>query len=350
MLILDFIVLLKDNINSMELMRLTKKFSRLILALFCVFAAGVLGYMIIEGWNFLDSIYMTVITLATVGYGETQPLHSSGRIFTIFLILGGMTVVSYGVLTLTSLIAEGELQRLLRRGKMDKEISKLKDHFIVCGVGELGRHIVEELKNTKRQFVIIDRDAEKVKRLAGEDVLYIEGDATQDATLQQAGVERAGGVYCCLKDDKENLFAVLTARELNPKTRIITKCIEDESEQKFYRAGADKTISTIRIGGLRMASEMMRPTVASFLDLMLRDKKNIRFEEVLIRADSKVAGKTLAETGLHDKTGAMVVAMKDCKGEYIYNPKGSTLVPAESVLIVLGDVDQVRALSEFVRK
>jgi len=325
-------------ITAMELVELTRKFSRLLLILGLVFAVGVAGYMLLGGlgtgqtWSFLDALYMTVITLATV-----------------FLILGGMTVVSYGVITITTLIAEGELQRILRRGRMDNNISKLKEHYIVCGAGELGRHILQELQNTRQPFVLIDKNAETIKKLCLGEILFIEGDAAEDAVLLQAGVEKASGIFCALPEDKDNLFVVLTARELNKSVRIITKCIEDESEQKFIRAGADKTISTNKIGGLRMTSEMLRPAVATFLDFMLRDKKNIRFEDVEVGAGG-IAGKTLAETCLHDKTGAMVVAIKSREGEIVYNPQGNTKIEANCVLVALGGVEQIEALRALVKK
>ena len=339
----------------MELAKLTRKVSRLLLILGLVFAVGVAGYMLLGGlgtgqaWSFLDALYMTVITLATVGYGETHPLGPAGRIFTVFLIIGGMTVVSYGVITITTLIAEGELQRLLRRGRMDKDISKLKDHYIVCGAGELGRHILKELQDTRQPFVLIDKNAETVKKLYSGEILFIQGDASEDAILQQAGIEKAFGIFCALPEDKDNLFVVLTASELNKHVRIISKRIEDESEQKFFRAGADKTISTNKIGGLRMTSEMLRPTTATFLDFMLRDKKNIRFEDVEVGSEG-LAGKTLAETCLHDKTGAMVVAIRSKDGEIVYNPKGNTRIDSGSILVALGGVEQIEALRALSKK
>ena len=325
-----------------------RRFLLLILVLFAIFIFGTLGYEVIEGWNVLDSAFMTVITLATVGYGETHPLSPIGRVFTIFLILGGMGVVSYGVITVTTLIAEGELQRYLRRGKMEKEIEKLKDHYIICGAGEIGTHIMIELIDTKRKFVMIDRDANNIKKIEGKDILYIEGDASSDSVLLSAGIERAKGIFCTLPSDKDNLFVVLTARELNNKIRIVTKCIEDESEQKFSRAGANKTISTNYIGGLRMASEMIRPTVATFLDTMLRDRKGIRFEEITVKENSKLSGKTLAESDILDKTGAIVVAIKSDKNEYIYNPRGNTKLNSLDTLIVLGEAEQIQRLESIV--
>ncbi|MFH1823700.1 MAG: potassium channel protein [Candidatus Firestonebacteria bacterium] len=322
-----------------------KRFLLLILVLFVVFLTGVIGYEIIECWNFLDSAFMTIITLATVGYGETHPLSNAGRIFTILLIMGGMGVVSYTVITVTTLIAEGELQRFLRRGRMDKEISKLDHHYIICGVGETGKHIIQELIHTKREFVAIDNN---IKKIDEKNILYIEGDASSDTVLINAGIERAKGIFCTLPMDKDNLFVVLTARELNENIRIVTKCIEDESEQKFLRAGANKTISPTYIGGLRMASEMIRPTVASFLDVMLRDKKGVRFEEVAISQISKLVNKTIAEIEILEKTGVIVVAIKNNKGEYLYNPRGNTKINVKDTLIILGDVEQIRNLISLV--
>ena len=329
-------------------MDIKRQFQILILVVFSVFLFGTIGYEIIEGWNFLDAIYMTTITLATVGYGETHNLHSAGRVFTIFLIVGGLSVFSYGLLTITTLIAEGDLQRVLRRGWMDKEIAKLNGHYIVCGSGELGEHIIAELIQTKRAFVIIDKDIGNIKKFETGNLLYIVGDAAEDKTLQEAGITRAKGIFCCLPLDKDNLFVVLSTRELNKDIRIVSKCVEDASEQKFKRAGADKTVSTNRIGGLRMASEMIRPTAASFLDIMLRDKRGMRFEEVAVRADSKIAGKTIAESGIHEKTGANVIAIRSAGGDYLYNPRGKTTLNKNDTLVVLGTVEQVQAMAELV--
>ena len=318
------------------------------MVVFGVFLLGTLGYELIEGWNFLDAIYMTTITLATIGYGETHPLSDTGRIFTIILIVGGISVFSYGLLTITTMIAEGDLQRLLRRGRMDKEISKLKDHYIVCGSGELGEHIISELLQTKRTFVIVDREINNINKFDNKELLYILGDAADDKALLEAGIAKARGIFCCLPLDKDNLFVVLTARELNKNIRIVTKCVEDLSEQKFKRAGADKTVSTNRIGGLRMASEMIRPAAASFLDVMLRDKKGVRFEEIAVKENSKIAGKTIADSGIHAETGASVIAIKSGCADFLYNPRGSTVINKNDVLVVLGTVEQIKTMADLV--
>ena len=329
-------------------MDIKRQFITLVFVVFSVFLLGTLGYELIERWGFLDAIYMTTITLATIGYGETHPLSDTGRIFTIFLILGGLSVFSYGLLTITTMIAEGELQRLLRRGRMDKEIVKLKEHYIVCGSGELGEHIIGELLQTKRPLVVVDREISNINKFENKDLLHIVGDAADDKILVEAGIMKAKGIFCCLPFDKDNLFVVLTARELNKNIRIVTKCVEDLSEQKFKRAGADKTVSTNRIGGLRMASEMIRPAAASFLDVMRRDKKGVRFEEISVSENSKIAGKTIADSGIHQGTGASVVAIKSGDADFLYNPRGSTVINKNDTLVVLGTVEQIKTMADLV--
>ncbi len=329
-------------------MDIKRQFYTLILIIFSVFLFGTLGYELIEKWGFLDAVYMTTITLATIGYGETHPLSDTGRVFTIILIIGGLSVFSYGLLTITTMIAEGELQRLLRRGRMDKEIARLKEHYIVCGSGELGEHIIGELLQTKRPFVIVDKEINNISKFNNRELLYILGDAADDKALLEAGIKTAKGIFCCLPFDKDNLFVVLTARELNEEIRIVTKCVEDLSEQKFIRAGADKTVSTNRIGGLRMASEMVRPTAASFLDGMLRDKKGVRFEEIVIKEASKIAGKTILASGIYEETGASVVAIRSGTSEFLYNPRGSTVINKNDTLVVLGTVEQIKTMADLV--
>ena len=231
---------------------------------------------------------------------------------------------------------------------MDKEIAKLKEHYIVCGSGELGEHIISELLQTKRPFVIVDKEIGNINKFDNKELLYVIGDAADDKALLEAGITRAKGIFCCLPLDKDNLFVVLTARELNKDIRIITKCVEDPSEQKFVRAGADKTVSTNRIGGLRMASEMVRPTTASFLDIMLRDKKGVRFEEIPVKEGSKIAGKTIAASGIHEETGASVVAIRSKDSEFLYNPRGSTVINKNDTLVVLGTVEQIKTMAELI--
>jgi voltage-gated potassium channel len=318
----------------------------LIVAIVCT---GILGYHLIEGWSFLDALYMTVITLATIGYGETNPLTTKGRIFTIGLILTGLGIISYSLGITATFIVEGELRRMLRRRNMEKRISKLKNHFIVCGSGETGHYVVEEFLKTKTPFVVIDNDPAKMQQLRERaDLCYIIGDATKDATLISANIEHARGLVSALHSDKDNLFVVLTARALNSKLQIVSRVIEAESEHKLIAAGATSVVSPNFIGGMRMASIMIRPAVVSFLDIMLRQQNmTLRLEEVLLPPGSKSIGGTLGNLEIDRHTGMIVVAIK--RGDdYVYNPKPETILEDGDHLIVMGDVEQVLKLRKLV--
>lgn len=339
-------------------MPITNRIWRLLLAVVLTFLTGIIGYEVIEGWNFLDATYMTIITLATIGYGETHALSAAGRIFTIFLILGGMTSVSYGALTITALVADGELMQFLKRRRMDKAISQLRDHYIVCGFGTTGEHVVAELLKTGRLVVVVDRNPETLRcfhthettrELLGEDigdvkVNHLVGDASSDQILTEAGIQRAAGIFCALATDKDNLFVVLTARGLSERIRIISKCEEDETEQKLRRAGADSIVSPQRIGGLRMASEMIRPAVVSFLDLMVRDPRGYRFEEVDVEPTSPYLGKTIRQSPAGQDPTLRLVALTTKEGGAQYNPSDDTLLAAGQRLVFLGRSEQVHQL------
>ena len=339
-------------------MAFQKRFWLLLLSALLTFLAGILGYELIEGWSLLDSAYMTVITLSTIGYGEVHPLSDSGRIFTMFLILGGITNVSYGAVAMTSLIADGELARMLKRRRMDKAIAKQQNHYIVCGAGNTGDHLVTELLQAGKQVVVVDKAGENLrkfqsreelaaqfgKQFAQCEVFYLEGDASSDHVLLEAGIERAAGIFCALATDKDNLFVVLTARGLNNRIRIVSKCEEDASEQKLLRAGADRIVSPTRIGGLRMASEMIRPTVVSFLDLMVRDSQGYRFEEIEVRGHSPFIGKTIRQCPVGGEPLVRLVAISGDRDDYRYNPSDETVLTAGQRLVVLGRNEQVEIL------
>ncbi|MFA6545404.1 MAG: potassium channel protein [Limisphaerales bacterium] len=339
-------------------MPITQRIWKLLLAVGLTFLTGVIGYESIEGWNFLDAAYMTVITLATIGFGETHPLSDQGRVFTIFLILGGMTTVSYGALTLTSLVADGELMQLLKRRRMDKAIAQLKDHYIICGFGKTGEHVVAELLAAGREVVVVDRNPENLRcfhsrealmehfgeDFAGKKVNHLPGDASSDHVLIEAGIQRAAGVFCALASDKENLFVVLTARGLNDTIRIVSKCEEDETEQKLKRAGADGIVSPKRIGGLRMASEMIRPAVVSFLDIMVRDPQGYRFEEVEVKAGCRFIGQPIRQSPAGQYPTLRLVAVATGAADYHYNPSDETVLSAGQRLVFLGRSEQVQQL------
>jgi len=302
-------------------------------------------------WGWFDCFYMTVITLSTVGFGETLPgfadVPGARAVLIVLIILGSGTLL-YFISNFTALLVEGDLGEMLIRRRMHTRIDKLKNHIVVCGIGTTGVHIVEELLAVERPCVAVDLDAERLEKLArefGPRFLYVVGDATDEEVLMLAGVERAGGVIAALHDDKDNLFITITARALNAKARIVAKSVAASSEKKLKRAGANAVVSPNFIGGMRLVSEMIRPAAVEFLDRMLRDRDhNLRVDEASIPEGSALAGKTLAGSGVRE-TGALVIAVRLPEGRYVYKPSGDLALPAGSCLIVIAqsaDLEKLR--------
>lgn len=316
---------------------------RILALLTLILLVGVVGYHLIEKWSFFDSLYMTVITLATVGYGETHPLSTAGRVFTMLLILGGMGIILYGVTEVTSFIVEGEMSGILRRRRMNRGISKLSNHYIVCGWGNTGYYVLEELHRTRRPCVVVEKDASKIGKLSEKETLFVEGDATDDATLISAGIQRASGLIATLPTDKDNMFVVITARGLNPGLKIVTKIEDVSSRGKFLRSGADIAISSDLIGGLRMVSEIVRPATTNFLDTMLRDSSALRVEDVRVGPHSKFARKPLGDCDAFEKAGVLVLSIK--RGEsFQFNPPRTTTLNEGDTLVVIGNPEQIQAV------
>lgn len=324
-----------------------------LLAVLGTVAGGVVGYWLIGGgkWKLFDCLYMTIITLTTVGYGEVLPLETTtmGRPFTIALLMAGVLSVGYFVSSATAFLVEGELSGLRWRKRMQKELAKLENHVIVCGAGSTGLHAIRELAAVGADFVVVEHNEDLAKRIHKEfGGVAVVGDATHDDTLLQAGIERARGIIAALSDDKENLFVTLTARTLNGKLRIVAKAVEPKADQKMRRAGADSVVSPNLIGGLRMVSEMLRPEVTSFLDLMLRDKdRTLRIEEIAVPPRSSLLGKRVADADLQ-RHELLLLAVKEppaAGGRYSYNPRPDHVIQEGATLIVLGEPEKVRRLS-----
>ncbi|MFQ6109792.1 MAG: potassium channel family protein [Candidatus Aminicenantales bacterium] len=333
----------------------SKKRIFLSLAVFVlVFIIGVVGFKILGGpeWSLLDSLYMTVITLSTVGYEEVVDISANpgARVFaTVFIILC-LGTIAFAVSSITSFIVEGELKNVLGRKRMEKEISRLKDHYIVCGSDETAQTIIQELLLTKKKFVVIEPLKEKVDKLSSKgEILLIHGDPTEDNVLLQAGIEKARGILLSLPTDEANLFVTLTARSLNPEIRIVTKGIDVKSHKKMVKAGADAVISPTFIGGMRMVSEMIRPAVVTFLDMMLRERERVlRFEELKVGKESSLVGKTLAEAKLGEKTDALLVAIRqEGRKDYEFNPSEDAVIKENDTLILIASPEAVRDLEEL---
>ena len=319
-----------------------------------VFLSGVIGFKIFGGpeVSILESVYMTAITISTIGYGEVVDLSHSpaGRIFTILFIMLSLGTIAFAVSSITAFIVEGELKNLLGRRRMEKDIARLKDHFIVCGSDETAQTVIRELVATERDFVVIEPSKEKIERLGSfGDFLYVVGDPSEDEILERAGVKRAKGILLSLPSDEANLFVTLTARNLNLQARIIAKGTDLKSHDKIKKAGADSVVSPSFIGGMRMVSDMVRPAVVSFLDKMLYAKGHIlRVEEATVGKDSPLTGKTIKESAIKERTGALLVAIRNGKtGDYEFNPGPDRIIQESDVLIFIGSPEMLRAFDKI---
>ncbi len=314
-----------------------------------IMSLGTVGYWLIGHgqYSLLDCFYMTFITVATIGYSEVIDLsHSSaGRIFTMFIALTGIGVLTYCLSMFTALVVEGELRETFKRKKMEKLIKKLHGHYIVCGMGRVGFHVVTELRATQRPHVIIDMDERKGEEMADE--IILKGDATDELTLQHAGIERAAGLFAATGDDSRNLVISLTAKQLNPQIRVVVRCHEPRNIEKIKKAGADAVISPDHIGGLRMGAEMFRPAVVSFLDVMLRDQeKNVRFEE--IRVAQRFVGRPLSELKLWRYANTILVGVKTKTG-WIYKPEEGYMLAPDHALVIITNPEDRQALEALMR-
>ncbi|MBE7450291.1 MAG: potassium channel protein [Kofleriaceae bacterium] len=324
-----------------------------LVAMTVVILGGATGYWLLgDGrWGWFDCLYMTVITVTTVGYGETLPgidEMGSARTFTMVLLVFGTGTLVYFASTITAFIVEGELKHVLAAQRLRKRIDRMKDHFVVCGAGTTGRHIVKELVATGRPVLAVDLDEGRLKELLADhpraELAYVVGDATTDDVLEQCHLDDARGLAAALASDKDNLFLVVATRQMNPRCRIIARVAEVDHAERLRRAGADSVVSPNFIGGMRIVSELVRPSVVRFLDQMLRDKQAaMRIEEVTVGDGSPLAGKRLGELAIHRRFGMNVLAVK--RGEaWTYNPGDDHVLEAPTVVVVLGTTEQVKEL------
>lgn len=316
--------------------------------LLSVVSFGTIGYMIVEGWNFLDSLYMTVITLASVGFREVHELSEKGVIFTIVLIVVGVSSVAYAMSAAARIILEGEFQQVFGRKRLEKRLRELNNHYIVCGYGRMGKIICRELKAEGIPFVAIEKSAESMP--VDTDLFTVEGDATHDDLLKHVGIERAQGLISVLPTDAENLYVVLSARELNPNLFIVARAGEEGSEKKLVRAGANKVVSPYHIGGLRIAHTVLRPAVVDFIEFATRSGNiELQMEEVTIPESSHLVGKSLDQCGFGRELGVIIVAIKRSHGEMKFNPTFRSTIKVGDTLIALGETPKLKALEAMAK-
>jgi voltage-gated potassium channel len=328
-------------------MWLSKKTASLLVVI-AILAAGTLGYRLLEGWSWFDGLYMTVITLATIGYGETHPLSHGGRVFTVVLIVIGVAAFGFLISNLTQTLIETEIAAAMGRRRVFRDISRLKNHYILCGAGRVGTQIIEEFRKKGVEFVVIERSAEVAERLLTRGDLVLVGDATDEAVLTGALVREARGLITTASTDAENVYITLTARGLNASLYIVSRANDQAAERQLLRAGANKVVSPVLIGSHRMAQAALTPAVAAFLELTtMTETLDLHFEQVRIAPGSPLDNVKLKDSNIRSEHSVMIVAISDAAGEMHFNPDGERILLAGDLMIAIGTSAGLVKLAEI---
>ena len=325
-------------------MSLLRRLLQVVYVLILVIIVGVIGYMFLEDWSFIDALYMTIITISTVGYGEVHGLSTGGRLFSIFLIVGGVGVMFYTVTAIVQYLAEGYLSGVFGRNRMKGKLSKLSGHIILCGYGRVGQEVAHAFKREGAGFIVIEQGPEAFAKAAYDGYLCLQGDATKDDVLDQAGINRAKALVAAVGGDADNIYITLSARGMNPRLLIVARATDAETESKLKRAGADRIIFPLRVGGRRMAVSATRPLVVDFIDttMQIHDRELV-LEDVKVGADSPLAGATIDEGQRHLR-GAAILAVREGAGSILTNPSPETRLEPGDELVVIGTREQLRLL------
>ena len=325
-----------------------KKLKIIVMILVAVVLFGIIGYSVIERWPLLDAVYMTFITLSTVGFKEVYVLSPAGRMFTILLILVGVAGAAYTLRVIGEWIVEGEMKKIFGRRRMQKGIKELVNHYVVCGFGRVGRRIAQELCNRKVPFVVIDNDLQRIEQAEKDGFLFVQGDSTIDQTLIDAGIERARALITAVANEADGVFIVLSARQLSPQLLITARTETDEGKKKLLRAGANKVISPYKIGAIRMALTTLRPNLVDFMKIITFDKETgLTIEEIQIKPGSPMIDSTLRECAIRKEFGIMVAGVKKTGKDVFLNPSPDTKIEAGDILIVIGDREGLEKLEKL---
>ena len=317
-----------------------------LLAVFLV-AIGTAGYMVIEGWTIMDSLYMTVITLSTIGYGEVNPVSQPGRMFTLVLIVMGVGFFLYVIGNVVQFLVEGRIRLILGRHKLDKQISRLNNHYIVCGYGRMGRAFCRYLIQKGLKFVVIEKNEDRIPVMNTDHVLYIAGEATIEENLLTAGIKRASNLIATLGTDADNVFLVLLAKGLNPEVYVVARASQNASKKPLDTAGADVVVSPFDIGARRMAHAILRPNVIRFLEFAFADEStDFHIEEISVAESSKLVNVTLQESGIRQSYNLIILSIIKKDGEMLFNPSAGTALGAGEKVIAVGSFNSLRRLEE----
>ncbi len=308
-------------------------------------AIGTLGFHLIEGWPLLASLYLAAQTVTTVGYGDVSPATTGGRIFAIFFMLASVGVVLYALTTTVQIIVQSEIIATLGQKRQSKRIGRMRNHFIVCGAGRVGSHLVRALMGSQESFIVIERDPLRVAELIDLGVAVLVRDATLEESLHEAGVENARGLAACLANDADNVYVVLTAHDLNPKLHIVARAAEEQAEAKLIRAGANRVVAPTIIGGHRMAMALTKPAVDDFLGSITANKLELAFEQIEVSANSDLVGKTLNETNIRSLLDIVVVSIRRNDGQILFNPSGEATIESGDLLIAIGHAESLMQLT-----
>jgi len=320
-----------------------------IIAVISAIALGTVAFHLLEGWSILDSLYVAAQTVTTVGFGDLAPRTLQGRAFATVFMVVGVGVVLYALTTAVQSIVQSELVATFGQRRLSRKMSRLRNHFIICGAGRVGSHLIRSLKASHDTFIVIESDTKKVASLMDAGVVVLVRDATLEESLRDAGVEHARGLAACLPHDADNVYVVLTARDLNPNIHIVARAAEEQAEAKLIRAGANRVVAPTIIGGHRMAMALTKPAVGDFLDSITANQLELGFEQLEIEQVSTFVGKKLSETSIRSQLNIVIVSIRRSSGDIVFNPNGDTLIQAGDIMIAIGHAESLTQLTALAR-
>ena len=320
-----------------------------ILSVALAIAVGTVIFHALEGWSILDSLYVTAQTVTTVGFGDLTPRTAYGRAFATIFMMVGVGVVLYALTSTVQSIVQSELIATFGQRRRSRKMSKLRNHFIICGAGRVGSHLVRSLLGSKDTLIVIERDPQKVAELTDLGIRVLVRDATLEETLREAGVEHARGLAACLPNDADNVYVVLTARDLGPNLHIVARAAEEQAEVKLIRAGANRVVAPTIIGGHRMAVALTKPAVSDFIDSITANKLELGFEQLEVDSVSSLVGRKLSETNIRSELDIVIVSIRRSNGQIVFNPSGEAVLESGDMLIAIGNSEALMKLNALAR-